>query len=248
MRGRAWSFARTGARRSRASGAASMCSTILTGHFSPEYCSRVEPRKQFLVHKPQSRPVCFPLSSNWGAVRAYAWYPNDRGYRLQGAADLPRFVQESVKAGVPAQWYSGLRAVGPLATFDATDSWVNHPYKSGVALIGDAAATSDPSHGQGQSLTLRDARVLRDKLLAGDNWDTAAHSYAEEHDGYFANVLKFYRWFWEILYDPGPNGEANRARALPRLFQDLSRMPDALVSGPEVPLDEMARRRFFGEG
>jgi len=24
-------------------------------------------------------------------------------------------------------------------------------------------------------------------------------------------------------------------------------MPDALVSGPEVPLDEMARRRFFGE-
>ena len=153
-----------------------------------------------------------------------------------------------MKAGVPAQWYSGLRAVGPLATFDATDSWVNHPYKSGVALIGDAAATSDPSHGQGQSLTLRDARVLRDKLLAGDNWDTAAHSYAEEHDGYFANVLKFYRWFWEILYDPGPNGEANRARALPRLFQDLSRMPDALVSGPEVPLDEMARRRFFGEG
>ncbi len=111
-----------------------------------------------------------------GRVRAYAWYPNDRGYRLQGAADLPRFVQESVKAGVPAQWYSGLRAVGPLATFDATDSWVNHPYKSGVALIGDAAATSDPSHGQGQSLTLRDARVLRDKLLAGDNWDTAAHS------------------------------------------------------------------------
>ncbi len=30
---------------------------------------------------------------------------------------------------------------------------------SGVALLGDAAATSDPSFGQGMSLTLRDARA-----------------------------------------------------------------------------------------
>jgi 2-polyprenyl-6-methoxyphenol hydroxylase-like FAD-dependent oxidoreductase len=104
-----------------------------------------------------------------------------------------------------------LRPIGPLATFDATDTWINHPYKNGVALLGDAAATSDPSHGQGQGLTLRDARTLRDRLLASDDWDAAAHDYADEHDRYFAAVHKFYQWFWQIFYDPSPSGQARRA-------------------------------------
>ncbi len=32
------------------------------------------------------------------------------------------------------------------------------------------------------SLTLRDIRVLRDRLLADTDWDRAAHAYAAEHD------------------------------------------------------------------
>jgi 2-polyprenyl-6-methoxyphenol hydroxylase-like FAD-dependent oxidoreductase len=43
-----------------------------------------------------------------------------------------------------------------------------HPYRRGVALVGDAAAVSDPSWGQGLSMTLRDVRVLRDQLLASE--------------------------------------------------------------------------------
>jgi menaquinone-9 beta-reductase len=35
-----------------------------------------------------------------------------------------------------------------------------------MALIGDAAAASDPSWGEGLSLTLRDVRLLRDSLIA----------------------------------------------------------------------------------
>jgi 2-polyprenyl-6-methoxyphenol hydroxylase-like FAD-dependent oxidoreductase len=50
---------------------------------------------------------------------------------------------------------------GPLATFDATDNWVEHPYANGVAPIGDAASTSDPTWGQGMSLALRDVRRPR---------------------------------------------------------------------------------------
>jgi hypothetical protein len=34
---------------------------------------------------------------------------------------------------------------------------------------------------------------------------------------------------------------------MPRLGQDLSRMPDVIFSGPDIPLDEPVRRRFFGE-
>jgi 2-polyprenyl-6-methoxyphenol hydroxylase-like FAD-dependent oxidoreductase len=180
-------------------------------------------------------------------VRAYAWYPNNRDYRLQGASGFPRFLEESVKAGVPAEWCANAQRIGPLATFDATDTWVNHPYNNGIVLLGDAAATSDPSHGQGQCLTLRDARVLRDRLLSSDDWEAAAHAYADEHDRYFAATHKFYRWFWQIFYDPSPNGQGHRARVLPRLVEDLSRMPDAMPSGPEVPLDEAAKRRFFAE-
>ena len=74
---------------------------------------------------------------------------------------------------------------GPLATFNGADTWVEHPYSNGIALIGDAAATSDPTWGQGMSLTLLDARVLRDALLADDDWNKAADGYAVEHDRYY---------------------------------------------------------------
>ena len=34
--------------------------------------------------------------------------------------------------------------MGPLAAFEGGDVWIDHPYRDGVALIGEAAATSDP--------------------------------------------------------------------------------------------------------
>ena len=45
----------------------------------------------------------------------------------------------------------------------------------------------------------------------------------------------------------GPEAEARLARALPLLAQDGSRVPDHLFSGPDLPVDETVRRRFFGE-
>ncbi|MFP3435856.1 FAD-dependent monooxygenase, partial [Paraburkholderia sp. SIMBA_061] len=74
----------------------------------------------------------------------------------------------------------------PLAAYPGADCWVKHPYRDGVALIGDAAATSDPSFGCGLALTLRDVRVLRDCLLSNDDWHAAAEDYARQHDAYYA--------------------------------------------------------------
>src|SRR4029450_4392602 len=102
------------------------------------------------------------LPQGQGPVRAYLVPPKATNVRFQGAAALPRFVEESVKTYAPAQWYAGARAVGPLATFDGSEPWVAHPYKAGVVLIGHAAAASDPTWGQGLSLTVRDTRVLGD--------------------------------------------------------------------------------------
>src|SRR6059036_1999225 len=50
------------------------------------------------------------------------------------------------------------------------------------------------------------------------------------------------------LLEIGPQADALRGRALPRLLEDLSRLPDTPISGPEAaPVDEGTRRRFFGE-
>ncbi len=201
----------------------------------------------YWIMTPSLGQFAFLCPQGGGRTRAYVWHPRERNFRLQGAEDITRFVEESVKAGAPAEWYSGAHQIGPLATFDGTDTWVEHPYKDGVALIGDAASSNDPSFGQGQSLTARDARVLRDQLLAHDNWDEAGHAYARQHDRYYAAVHKATGWFFRIFYDASPEAEACRARALPLIAEDPTRMPDVLFSGPEVPLGEPVRRRFFGE-
>jgi menaquinone-9 beta-reductase len=189
----------------------------------------------------------FLCPQSHGRTRAYAWHPRERDHRFQGAEDIPRFVEQSVKAGVPAQWYSGLEPVGPLATFDGTDNWVDHPYQDGIALIGDAAASMDPSYGQGQSLAALDARVLRDQLLTHSDWNLAGYAYAKAHDHNFAAVHEYSRLFYQMFYAIGPEADSRRARALPLIAQDPTRIPDGLVSGPEIPLGEVVTRRFFGE-
>ena len=96
-------------------------------------------------------------------------------------------------------------------------------------------------------MALRDARVLRDQLLASEDWAAAGHTYAAEHDRYFAAVHKFTGWFYKLWYETGAEADARRTRALPLIAEDMSRIPDAIFSGPEVPLDETVRKRFFGE-
>ena len=182
-----------------------------------------------------------------GRVRAYLVQTKATSARLQGAADLPRFIEESVRSGAPAEWYAGAKAVGPLATFDGADTWVEHPYKEGVVLIGDAAASSDPSWGQGLGLTVRDVRVLRDHLLSRENWDEAGHAYAEEHDRHYGVIHTVENWLSQMFFETGPAGEERRARAFPLLAQDPTRAPDHILSGPDLPADETVRRRFFGE-
>jgi menaquinone-9 beta-reductase len=182
-----------------------------------------------------------------GRVRAYLVQTKATSTRLQGAADLPRFIEESVRSWAPAEWYAGAKAAGPLATFDGADTWVENPYKEGVVLIGDAAATSDPSWGQGLCLTVRDVRVLRDHLLGHENWDEAGHAYAEEHDRHYGVIHRVENWLSQIFFETGPEGEVRRARAFPLIAQDPTRVPDHIASGPELPADETVRRRFFGD-
>jgi hypothetical protein len=50
-----------------------------------------------------------------------------------------------------------------------------------------------------------------------------------------------------MLYEPGQEADARRARALPLIAQDKTRAINHLLSGPDLPADETVKRRFFGE-
>ena len=186
-------------------------------------------------------PVC------QGRCRTYVAYQDTAGFRLQGSDQVPRFIEEARKAEIVSKCFDDAKPIGPLASFRCGDFWVDHPYKNGVALLGDAASTSDPAFGQGLSTTLRDVRVLHDCLNANDNWDAAGHAYANEHDRYSAAVRKVTGWFRAMFLEQGAEADERRGRALPLIAQDGTRVPDHLFSGPDLPIDDSVKKRFFGE-
>jgi len=182
-----------------------------------------------------------------GRVRIYLCYHHGTQARFQGTADLARFIAGCKRTGASDALFGDAHQAGPLATFSCAHCWVDHPYRDGVALLGDAAAASDPTQGQGLSLTLRDARVLRDHLLSSSDWDAAAHAYAAEHDGYAGRLHTFNQWITELYLTTGPDADARRTRVMPLIAEDPSRQPDSIFSGPDFPADEAARKRYFGE-
>ncbi|HEY5865412.1 MAG TPA: FAD-dependent monooxygenase [Candidatus Tectomicrobia bacterium] len=182
-----------------------------------------------------------------GRVRAYLVYNKDAPYRLHGTTHLTGFVEASIRAGLPAAWYAGTQPLGPLASFRGAATWVEYPYRDGVVLVGDAAGASDPTWGQGLSLTLRDTRILCEQLLRHDDWEEAGQAYAREHNRYFGVVHTAEEWLTAMFHETGPVADARRDKALPLIAQDPTRRPDVTASGPDCLLDETARRRFFGE-
>jgi 2-polyprenyl-6-methoxyphenol hydroxylase-like FAD-dependent oxidoreductase len=187
------------------------------------------------------------LPQGEGRARTYFCFHAGAQPRYHGTADFPRYLDSFKRAGMNPEFYDGAKAAGPLATFDGAEAWVEHPYRDGVALIGDAAAASDPTWGQGLSLTLRDARVLRDQLLGTEDWETAGHAYAREHDRHTEVSHAVNLWFAEFYLETGPQADARRARALPLIAEDPSRQPDAGFSGPDIPVNDAVKKRFFAE-
>jgi menaquinone-9 beta-reductase len=183
-----------------------------------------------------------------GQFRAYFVYPKTMGYRLQGESMLSLFVRESAKGYAPiADFCANAKSIGPLASFDVSDDWVEHPYRDGVALVGDAAATTDPTYGQGLSFALRAARVLRDELTKSSDWESAGHRYAAQHQRSFHSCHTVEGWVRAIFQDPSPEAAALRTRSMPLIAEDPTRVPDHIFSGPDLPVNEQVRARFFGE-
>ncbi|MFF8772509.1 NAD(P)/FAD-dependent oxidoreductase [Kitasatospora sp. NPDC015120] len=56
------------------------------------------------------------------------------------------------------------------AFYPMNDAWADAPSAPGAVLLGDAAGWTDPVIGQGLSIALRDARMVRDALRASPSW------------------------------------------------------------------------------
>jgi 2-polyprenyl-6-methoxyphenol hydroxylase-like FAD-dependent oxidoreductase len=181
-------------------------------------------------------------------VRAYYGHTKDWSEkRLGGAHDVGRFIEHFEKIGMPGEYCAKATPSGPLATFAGADSWVDHPYKNGIVLIGDAASTSDQTWGQGLSLATRDVCVLVDCLAKDSDWHRAGDAYAEQHDWHYGVIHRVDRWYTQLFMEIGPEAEERRARAFPLIAADPTRVADCPISGPEAPHDDAVRARFFGE-
>jgi menaquinone-9 beta-reductase len=179
--------------------------------------------------------------------RTYFIYPGAGGRRgLSGKNKVPEFLELVQAVGIPSDWLEGVESIGPLAEFDGADRWVDSPARLGVALIGDAAAASDPSWGCGLSLTMLDVEALSSELRETDDWDAALAGYARRHDEYTRALHRIHQWMYELIWSAGPEADARRARVFPRWAQDPSGFPDAVGLGPFGPSDERARRLVLG--
>ena len=182
-----------------------------------------------------------------GRARVYLCYAASSASRYTGATDVDLVLGECIASGVPAEVYADATPAGPLATFEGRTTWAETAYRGGVALVGDAAANTDPTWGQGLSMALRDARVLKEQLLANDDWDAAGQAYAVARQAYFRAVHAMENWQTQLLMDTGPEADSTRAQAMRSWRKDRTRNPDTFLSGPGGPLGESDRRRYFGE-
>ena len=192
---------------------------------------------------------CATLLAPLGKKRArtYYVYPGAAGRRgLSGNDKIQDFMNLCKGTGVPESWLTGADSDGPLAEFQGADCWVEAPAKNGVVLIGDAAASSDPSWGCGLSLTLLDVEHLADALRASDDWNAALEQYAKEHDDYYSALRRILGWMTELTWTPGAEADERRGRVFPRMMSDPTGFPDSIGLGPFGPSDENARRLVLG--
>jgi 2-polyprenyl-6-methoxyphenol hydroxylase-like FAD-dependent oxidoreductase len=199
------------------------------------------------VFNPFLGNIAFVFPQGQGKARAYFGSRVDKE-RLQGDNDFQKMIDISIQTGAPAASYEGVTQAGPIATFEGYDSWVEHPYKDGIALVGDAAQTSDQTWGQGLSITFTDARLLRDALLATDDWEAAGHKYAEAANESFLHVKAVEDWQTLLMMDQSAEANALRSKVLPGLATGTSSLPETHFAGPDLaPADEAARKAMFGE-
>jgi 2-polyprenyl-6-methoxyphenol hydroxylase-like FAD-dependent oxidoreductase len=180
--------------------------------------------------------LVFPQGA--GRVRLYLGFGLDQPKRFTGPDGPQAFTDAFRFECMPAsEALASATPVSPCATYPNEDSWVDVPVRDGVVLIGDAAGWNDPITGQGQSIALRDVRLVSEVLQASDDWSAAAFApYVEERRERMRR-LRFGASMQSVIFNEfGPDAAARRLRAWQRfeVEPELSLPLISSIVGPEL--------------
>jgi len=173
-----------------------------------------------------------------GRARVYLCTGLSGQHRFSGRTGTEQFLaacniscypwSEQVMAATPA---------GPCANYAGDDTWTETPFADGVVLIGDAAGHNDPIIGQGLSIALRDARIVRDLILDGARHSKAFVPYGEER----ASRMERVRFIADVLAIAQAEDADNRSERRAMLAEKLAAMDPEIFplltsafAGPET--------------
>jgi 2-polyprenyl-6-methoxyphenol hydroxylase-like FAD-dependent oxidoreductase len=178
-----------------------------------------------------------------GRARVYLCTGSSGQHRFSGRTGTEKFLaacnvscypwSEQVTAATPA---------GPCATYPGDDTWTGTPFTDGVVLIGDAAGHNDPIIGQGLSIALRDARIVRDLVLDGARTGAAFASYGAER----ASRMERLRFIADVLAVAQAEDADNRSARRAMLAEKMAAMDPEIFpllvgafAGPETVPPEL---------
>ncbi|MGW2034922.1 FAD-dependent oxidoreductase [Streptomyces sp. NPDC001811] len=124
----------------------------------------------------------FVFPREGGRARLYLLHDVGQKGRFAGPNRHADFLQAFQLDCIPgSEMFAAATPTAVCAFYPMNDAWADTPAVPGAVLLGDAAGWSDPVIGQGLSIALRDARMVRDCLRAAGTWDAKIfESYAEE--------------------------------------------------------------------
>ncbi len=173
-----------------------------------------------------------------GKVRLYADYALEQKGRFSGAKGAARFLECFDTECVPhSGCLASARPIGPCGSFPSQDAWTERPFSEGVVLVGDAAGYNDPIIGQGQSLTLRDVRLVRDLLAGSGEWKSDLFEpYGEERRERLRRLRISARFVTNLYARFGTEAVERRTRAWARLVErpELAMLALAAFTGPDA--------------
>lgn len=180
----------------------------------------------------------FVFPQGQGRARLYLGFATEQKSRFAGSDNQQRFLDAFRLTTVPcADAITAARPAGPCHAIPNQSSWVDDPRGPGVVLIGDAGGYNDPIIGQGLSISIRDARLVSEVLLGGEDWSpTAFAGYAEERRERMRR-LRFTASFDAVIHaEFGPEATARKLRFLQRNAADptFALCRAAVMIGPEL--------------
>jgi 2-polyprenyl-6-methoxyphenol hydroxylase-like FAD-dependent oxidoreductase len=184
-----------------------------------------------------------------GRARLYVCSGLSGQHRFAGADATRRFLEAwnpscyphsaLVAAAVPA---------GPCATYPGDDTWTDQPFAEGVVLIGDAAGYNDPIIGQGLSIALRDARIVRDLILEGACQPSDFAPYGRERFDRMERLRLMADVISVANVEDADNRPARRAffgEKMATMDPDMFPLASGIFTGPETVPDELVDARIL---